>query len=132
MVLIAGDLFHDNKPTRRTLHKTMEIIRRYSMGPDAVQIQIVSDQATNFRSVHGTVNYEDEFYSVGTYRHFILLEGFTKIPHLRARTSHFNNAFSSIIQTCPSFPFMVIMMILLVRVELKCWQLSISWPSPTW
>jgi double-strand break repair protein MRE11 len=64
MVLIAGDLFHHNKPSRRTLHKTMEIIRRYTMGPDAVQIQIVSDQATNFRSVHGTVNYEDEFYSV--------------------------------------------------------------------
>ena len=66
MVLIAGDLFHDNKPSRRTLHKTIEIIRRYCMGPEAVQIQIVSDQATNFRSVHGTVNYEDEFYSVGT------------------------------------------------------------------
>jgi double-strand break repair protein MRE11 len=65
MVLIAGDLFHDNKPSRRTLHKTMEIIRRYCMGPEAVQIQVVSDQATNFRSVHGTVNYEDEFYSVG-------------------------------------------------------------------
>jgi double-strand break repair protein MRE11 len=66
MVLIAGDLFHDNKPSRRTMHKTMEIIRRYCMGPDAVQIQIVSDQATNFRSVHGAVNYEDEYYSVGT------------------------------------------------------------------
>jgi double-strand break repair protein MRE11 len=31
MVLIAGDLFHDNRPSRRTLHKTMEIIRRYCM-----------------------------------------------------------------------------------------------------
>jgi double-strand break repair protein MRE11 len=65
MVLIAGDLFHDNKPSRRTLHKTMDIIRRYTMGPNAVKIQILSDQAKNFRS-NQRVNYEDEFYSVGT------------------------------------------------------------------
>ena len=61
---IAGDLFHDNKPSRRTLHKTMEIVRRYCMGPDPVQIQVVSDQKTDFRNVNGTVNYEDEFYSI--------------------------------------------------------------------
>jgi len=60
----AGDLFHDNKPTRRTLHKTMEIVRRYCMGPDPVQIQVVSDQKADFRNINGTVNYEDEFYSI--------------------------------------------------------------------
>ncbi len=64
MVLIAGDLFHENKPSRRTLHKTMDIIRRYTMGPNPVKIQILSDQAKNFRS-NQRVNYEDEFYSVG-------------------------------------------------------------------
>jgi double-strand break repair protein MRE11 len=64
MVLIAGDLFHDNRPSRRTLYITMEIIRRYCMGPDPVRIQIVSDQAQNFRNVSGTVNYQDDNYSV--------------------------------------------------------------------
>lgn len=64
MVLLAGDLFHDNKPSRRTLYKTMEIIRRYCMGSDPVQFQILSDQARNFRNVYGTVNYEDPYYSV--------------------------------------------------------------------
>jgi double-strand break repair protein MRE11 len=73
MVLLAGDLFHDNKPSRRTLHKTMEILRRYCMGPNPVQFQIVSDQAANFRSVHGTVNYEDSYYSVVTYANESLL-----------------------------------------------------------
>lgn len=62
MVLIAGDLFHENRPTRRTLHKTMEILRRYCMGQDPVQIQILSDPSKTFRS--GTINYMDENYSV--------------------------------------------------------------------
>eukprot|EP00559_Dactyliosolen_fragilissimus_P002816 CAMPEP_0184858342 /NCGR_PEP_ID=MMETSP0580-20130426/3463_1 /TAXON_ID=1118495 /ORGANISM="Dactyliosolen fragilissimus" /LENGTH=826 /DNA_ID=CAMNT_0027354451 /DNA_START=320 /DNA_END=2800 /DNA_ORIENTATION=- len=64
MVLLAGDLFHDNKPSRRTLYKTIEIMRRYCMGPNPVQFQIVSDQSKNFRSLNGTVNYEDQYYSV--------------------------------------------------------------------
>lgn len=65
MVLMAGDLFHENKPSRTTLHKTMDIIRRYTMGPNPVQIQILSNQQQNFtRSLHGQVNYQDEYYSV--------------------------------------------------------------------
>lgn len=40
-----------------------EIIRRYSMGPDPVKIQIVSDQVKNFRRASG-VNYQDAYYSV--------------------------------------------------------------------
>lgn len=63
MVLLAGDLFHDNKPTRRTLHKTMDIIKRYTMGPDPVKIQILSEK--NF--AHGEANYLQEFYSVGKF-----------------------------------------------------------------
>ena len=62
MILLGGDLFHHNKPSRRTLHKTMEIMRRYTMGPNPVKIQILSDQARDFRS--RCVNYEDAHYSV--------------------------------------------------------------------
>jgi hypothetical protein len=65
LVLLSGDLFHDNKPSRRTLHITMEILRRYCMGGEAVNVQIVSDQKECLRSVvSGRANYEDEFYSV--------------------------------------------------------------------
>ncbi|KAL9183323.1 hypothetical protein ACHAXT_005110 [Thalassiosira profunda] len=65
MVLLAGDLFHDNKPSRKTLHTTMEILRRYCMGSDSVGFQIVSDQKECLRStISGRANYEDEFYSV--------------------------------------------------------------------
>jgi double-strand break repair protein MRE11 len=62
IVLLAGDLFHDNKPSRRTMHKTMQLFRKYCMGPDPVKIQILSNQAENFRQ--GLVNYEDEHYAV--------------------------------------------------------------------
>ena len=65
MVLLAGDLFHDNKPSRRTLFRTMDIIRRYCLGPDPVQFHVISDQKSNFRStIHGLVNFEDPFNSV--------------------------------------------------------------------
>ena len=62
MVLLGGDLFHHNKPSRRTLHKTMEIIRRYTMGHNPVKIQILSDPTRDFRGK--IVNYEDDHYSV--------------------------------------------------------------------
>lgn len=65
MVLIAGDLFHENRPSRRTLHTTMEILRRYCMGPDAVKIEMMSDTAKQFRSaVSGLANYQDPNYAV--------------------------------------------------------------------
>ena len=62
MVLIGGDLFHHNKPSRPTLYKAMEIIRHYCMGDNPVRIQILSDQAKNFET--GVVNYQDPNYSV--------------------------------------------------------------------
>ncbi|KAL7512292.1 hypothetical protein ACHAXN_012756 [Cyclotella atomus] len=65
LVLLSGDVFHENKPTRRTMHRTMEIMRRYCMGGESVGFQIVSDQGECLRSVvTGRANYEDEFYSV--------------------------------------------------------------------
>lgn len=67
MVLIAGDLFHENRPSRRTLYKTMEILRRYCMGPDPVPIQILSTTDNNKTlrsSVSGVANYLDPNYAV--------------------------------------------------------------------
>jgi double-strand break repair protein MRE11 len=73
MVLIAGDLFHDNRPSRRTLYKTMEILRRYCMGPDPVPVQILSSaditsssssHKTLRSSVSGVANYLDPNYAV--------------------------------------------------------------------
>jgi double-strand break repair protein MRE11 len=62
MVLIAGDLFHDNRPTRHTLYKTMDILRRYCLGQNPVKVRILSDPAHTFRS--GTLNYLEENISI--------------------------------------------------------------------
>merc|ERR1719482_1356432 len=54
-LLHAGDLFHDNKPSRRALHKAMALLRRYALGDAPVAFQVLSDQAANFAA--GRVNY---------------------------------------------------------------------------
>ncbi|KAI3804796.1 hypothetical protein L1987_26607 [Smallanthus sonchifolius] len=64
-VLLGGDLFHENKPSRMTLVKTIEILRRYSLNDKPVQFQVVSDQTINFANVFGHVNYEDPHFNVG-------------------------------------------------------------------
>ena len=48
-VLLGGDLFHENKPTRRTLYRTMDILRRHCMSDDPVGFQIISEQSQNFK-----------------------------------------------------------------------------------
>ena len=47
-LLLGGDLFHENKPSRSTLVKAMEILRRYCLNDQPVQFQVVSDQTVNF------------------------------------------------------------------------------------
>ena len=39
MILLGGDLFHDNKPSRQTLHGVMTLLRRYSMGDKPCQVE---------------------------------------------------------------------------------------------
>ncbi|XP_063250571.1 double-strand break repair protein MRE11 isoform X1 [Prinia subflava] len=60
-VLLGGDLFHDNKPSRKTIHSCLESLRKYCMGDRPVQFEILSDQAVNFHySKFPWVNYQDE------------------------------------------------------------------------
>ncbi|XP_063061928.1 double-strand break repair protein MRE11 [Engraulis encrasicolus] len=61
LVLLGGDLFHENKPSRKSLHCCMETLRRYCMGDQPIGFQILSDQAVNFgNSKFPWVNYQDE------------------------------------------------------------------------
>lgn len=42
-VLLAGDLFHENKPSRDCLYRTIALLREYTMGDKPVQIELLSD-----------------------------------------------------------------------------------------
>ncbi|PIA13483.1 DNA repair exonuclease [Coemansia reversa NRRL 1564] len=59
MVLLGGDLFHDNKPSRKCLHQTMAMLRQNCMGEDPVAIEYLSDPAVDFGSQFPQINYED-------------------------------------------------------------------------
>ncbi|KAL3658000.1 hypothetical protein V7S43_017043 [Phytophthora oleae] len=63
LLLLGGDLFHDNKPSRHTLYETMRLLRTHCMGDGAVNFQVVSDQSINFPNF-GVVNFEDPNYNV--------------------------------------------------------------------
>jgi len=75
-VLLGGDLFHDNKPSRKTMHSTISILRRHCLGDDPVSFQVISEpppQGGTEGTMDGMnkvgnfahVNYEDPNYAVG-------------------------------------------------------------------
>eukprot|EP00066_Takifugu_rubripes_P004857 XP_003968494.2 PREDICTED: double-strand break repair protein MRE11A [Takifugu rubripes] len=60
-ILLGGDLFHDNKPTRRCLHSCITMLRKYCMGDSPIHFNILSDQTVNFNTTKFPwVNYQDE------------------------------------------------------------------------
>ncbi|ORX55853.1 DNA repair exonuclease [Piromyces finnis] len=59
MMLLGGDLFHDNKPSRKTLYNTIALLRQHCMGDKPCQLEFLSDQKRNFTSFFPIVNYED-------------------------------------------------------------------------
>lgn len=48
MLLLGGDLFHDNKPSRTTVIRTIELLNRYCLGDRPVSLELLSNQADNF------------------------------------------------------------------------------------
>ncbi|XP_060627083.2 double-strand break repair protein MRE11 [Anolis sagrei] len=66
-VLLGGDLFHENKPSRKTLYTCLELMRKYCMGDRPVQFEILSDQSVNFGfSKFPWVNYQDGNLNIST------------------------------------------------------------------
>jgi double-strand break repair protein MRE11 len=49
-VLLGGDLFHDNKPSRTTLVRAMDILTKYCLNGNAVPFHVISNQSENFVS----------------------------------------------------------------------------------
>ena len=61
MVLLAGDLFHNNKPSQKCSARCTEILRKYCMGEGAIQFQMISDWKMNLTH---QPNFEDENFNV--------------------------------------------------------------------
>lgn len=50
MVLLGGDLFHENKPSRTTLVRSIAMIKRHCLSDRPVAFEVLSDQASAFVS----------------------------------------------------------------------------------
>lgn len=59
MVLLAGDLFHDNKPSRKSLYQVMRALRKNCLGMKPCPLEFLSDAAEVFEGAFTHVNYED-------------------------------------------------------------------------
>ena len=64
MIVLGGDLFHENKPSRRTIYRCMEMLREFTLGDRPSQLEFLSDPNINFSDKFGTVNYQDPNFNV--------------------------------------------------------------------
>ncbi|CAO2650317.1 Nn.00g016090.m01.CDS01 [Neocucurbitaria sp. VM-36] len=60
MVLHAGDLFHENKPSRKSMYQVMRSLRMNCLGEKPCELEMLSDASENFGGIFDHVNYEDE------------------------------------------------------------------------
>ncbi|VDL81567.1 unnamed protein product [Nippostrongylus brasiliensis] len=66
MVLLGGDLFHENNPSRDMQHRVIQLLRQYCLSDREVALEFVSDASVNFEhSQFDRVNYEDANINVG-------------------------------------------------------------------
>jgi double-strand break repair protein MRE11 len=59
MVLLAGDLFHENKPSRKSMYQVMRSLRMNCYGDKPCELEMLSDGSENFPGAFSHVNYED-------------------------------------------------------------------------
>ncbi|OCK83262.1 DNA repair exonuclease, partial [Lepidopterella palustris CBS 459.81] len=59
MVLLAGDLFHENKPSRKSMYQVMRSLRMNCFGEKPCELEMLSDASENFQGAFNHVNYED-------------------------------------------------------------------------
>lgn len=60
MVLLAGDLFHDNKPSRKAMYSVMESLRTNCFGDKPCELEMLSDGSETFTGTFNHANYEDQ------------------------------------------------------------------------
>ena len=66
LVLLGGDLFHYQKPSRRTLHSTIQLLRKYCYGDNPVYLELLNseDDTDIFETPTGLPNFLDPYQAV--------------------------------------------------------------------
>ena len=64
-VLLGGDLFHENVPSRKSLYHVMRSLRVNCFNDKPCEVQLLSDGTEHFDPSIGHANYEDENINVG-------------------------------------------------------------------
>ncbi|BFZ53276.1 meiotic recombination [Savitreella phatthalungensis] len=60
MILLAGDLFHDNKPSRKSMYETMKALRLNCLGDKPCELEVLGDQGVAVEdNPLMRINYED-------------------------------------------------------------------------
>ncbi|KAL8686540.1 MAG: hypothetical protein Q9218_007035 [Villophora microphyllina] len=59
MVLLGGDLFHENKPSRKSMYQVMRSLRMNCLGEKPCELEILSDMSENFQGAFNHANYQD-------------------------------------------------------------------------
>ncbi|CAK0786238.1 hypothetical protein CVIRNUC_009451 [Coccomyxa viridis] len=62
-VLLGGDLFHDNKPSRTTIVRAMNVLSKYCLKPKPVSFSMLSDESKTL--VSGKANFHSDGLHVG-------------------------------------------------------------------
>ncbi|KAB8342826.1 hypothetical protein FH972_022424 [Carpinus fangiana] len=60
LVLLAGDLFHENNPSRKSMYQVMRSLRMNCYGEKPCELEMLSDASENFQGAFNHVNYEDQ------------------------------------------------------------------------
>lgn len=60
-ILMAGDLFHENRPSRESLYQTLGLLREYTLGDKPVSLELMSDPDDGKAPGYNfpAINYED-------------------------------------------------------------------------
>ncbi|KAL9109217.1 MAG: hypothetical protein Q9227_006142 [Pyrenula ochraceoflavens] len=60
LVLLAGDLFHENKPSRKAMYQVMRSLRMNCWGDKPCELDLLTDNSEIFQGAFNHANYMDE------------------------------------------------------------------------